>query len=123
MPGSMTDRPVLITDARPSYDDQLSKRRRRYIVMMLMRIPFLVGAAACYQIPWLAITLILISVPLPWAAVLLANDGPARNAKPKKVLPGTISYDRAIESHHHVIDADDHHGASRPADDSGARPR
>ncbi len=118
----MTDRPALITDAAPSYDEQLSKRRRRYVLMMLLRIPFLIGAGATYQIPWLAIGLILLSVPLPWMAVLLANDGPARNAKPKKVLPGTISFDRQLESYHHVIDVDDDSGsdaagAERPADD------
>jgi hypothetical protein len=102
----MTDHPVLITDAHLSYDDEFRKRRRRYAIMMGMRIPFLIAAAATYQIPWLAIGLILISIPLPWMAVLIANDGPARNARAKKMLPGTISYERAIENEHFVIDAD-----------------
>ncbi len=109
------DRAVLITDARPSFDDELAKRRRRYVLMMLLRLPFIIGAAAAYQIPWLAIALILLSVPLPWAAVLLANDGPARNARSKKVLPGTIRYDRAIESYSHVIDADEPPGSAAAA--------
>jgi hypothetical protein len=58
------------------------------------------------HMPVLAIIVVVLSVPLPWIAVLIANDGPARNAKGRKVLPGTISYERAIENHHHVIDSD-----------------
>jgi hypothetical protein len=75
------DTPVLITEAAPSYDDQLRSRRRKYAVMMAMRIPFLVAAAACYQIWWLALLLVVLSVPLPWMAVLIANDRPPRRAE------------------------------------------
>jgi hypothetical protein len=72
------DTPILITEAAPSHDDQLAQRRRRYMVMMSMRIPFLVAAVACYQIWWLALLLIVLSIPLPWMAVLIANDRPPR---------------------------------------------
>jgi hypothetical protein len=34
----------------------------------------MVLAAAFYQIPWLAVTLLVLSIPLPWVAVLVAND-------------------------------------------------
>lgn len=71
-------RASLITEARPSYDQEFRTRRRRYVVMMAMRVPFLVAAALLYQTPWLAVLLIAISIPLPWCAVLIANDGPAR---------------------------------------------
>ena len=113
----MTERPVLITDAKESYQQQLSRRRKRYALTMGMRIPFLIAAVLTIGTPWLALTLILLSVPLPWIAVLIANDGPPRNQKPAKVLPGTISYDRAIETHHEVIDApvaDDHRTPTAP---------
>jgi len=66
------------------------------MIMMSMRVPFLIAATLLYQTPWLAILLIVISIPLPWAAVLIANDRPAR--KPKKIIPGTINYQRAIQS-------------------------
>ena len=66
--------PVLITDAARSYEEELAVRKRRYKVMMGMRIPLMVAAAACYQIPWLAVALLVVSVPLPWMAVLVAND-------------------------------------------------
>jgi Protein of unknown function (DUF3099) len=75
------DTPVLITEAAPSHDDQLRSRQRKYAVMMAMRIPFLVAAVACYQIWWLALLLVILSVPLPWMAVLIANDRPPRRAE------------------------------------------
>ncbi|RIJ76413.1 DUF3099 domain-containing protein [Nakamurella silvestris] len=108
--------PVLITDAPISYEEQLAARKKRYLLTMGMRIPFLIGAAACYQIPWLAVTLIALSVPLPWIAVLIANDGPVRDTKRRRPLEGTISYERAIgpvTPVTHVIDADPDPGAPR----------
>jgi hypothetical protein len=66
--------PVLITDAARSYEEELAVRKRRYKVMMGMRIPLMLAAAACYQIPWLAVALLVLSIPLPWVAVLVAND-------------------------------------------------
>lgn len=84
----------LITGAEPSYDEQFRSRRRRYVIMMAMRVPFLVAAAALYHIPWLALTLIAISVPLPWCAVLIANDRPAR--KPLAHPQGVLNTERAL---------------------------
>jgi hypothetical protein len=76
--GSDADNPVLITEAAPSNDDQQAARKRRYIIMMLMRIPFLVLAGIFHETWWLAVIFVLISIPLPWVAVLIANDRPAR---------------------------------------------
>ncbi len=66
--------PVLITDAAVSYEDELATRKRRYAVMMAMRVPFMILAAVFYSTPWLAVTLLVLSIPLPWMAVLIAND-------------------------------------------------
>jgi cobalamin biosynthesis protein CobD/CbiB len=66
--------PILITDAAQSYEEEFATRKRRYSIMMGMRIPCLVLAAVFYQVPWLAASLIIVSVPLPWMAVLIAND-------------------------------------------------
>ncbi len=85
---------TVITRAEPSYDEQLRSRRKRYIWMMSLRVPFLILATVLYQTPWLAILVIAISIPLPWAAVLIANDRPARKAH--TVIPGTINYERAL---------------------------
>lgn len=75
------DTPVLITEAALSNDDQLAARKRRYLIMMLMRIPFLILAAVFYQTWWLAVIFVVVSIPLPWVAVMIANDGPALKAE------------------------------------------
>ncbi len=93
--GSRRVQATVITGADESYDDQLKRRRTRYMIMMGMRVPFLIVASLLYQTPWLALLVIAISVPLPWMAVLIANDRPAR--KRAKVVPaGTINYERAL---------------------------
>ncbi len=73
--------PVLITEAAPSYEDQLASRKRKYIIMMSCRIPCLILAGIFYETWWLALALIAISVPLPWMAVLVANDRPPRKSE------------------------------------------
>lgn len=72
---------VLITDAQMSYEEELAIRKRRYKLTMGMRIPCMILAGIFYQIPWLAVTLLVISVPLPWIAVLIANDRLPRKAE------------------------------------------
>ena len=82
------ENPVLITSAAPSYEDQLSARRRRYALMMSLRIPCILLALLFAKIWWLALILILLSVPLPWMAVLIANDRPPRKAEsPQRLRP------------------------------------
>jgi hypothetical protein len=98
----------LITAAEPSYDEQFRSRRRRYVIMMAMRVPFLIAAAALYHTPWLALTLILISVPLPWCAVLVANDRPARKQTMRQ--HGVLNTERALPGpSREIVDAEDDH--------------
>jgi len=61
-PASSTPDPVLITDAARSYEEELRVRKRRYAVMMGMRVPCMVLAAVFYQTPWLAVTLDEVSI-------------------------------------------------------------
>ncbi|GJF03966.1 hypothetical protein PSD17_29240 [Pseudonocardia sp. D17] len=85
---SSNDEPVLITDAAMSYEQELAVRKRRYKTMMLMRVPCMIAAAAFYQIPWLAVGLLVLSIPLPWIAVLVANDRLPRKAEnPNRFRP------------------------------------
>ena len=93
-PSGRRQHATVITDVEPSYDEQFKARRKRYMIMMSLRIPFLVIATLLYQTPWLAILVAAISIPLPWMAVLIANDRPAR--KRKKFVPGTVNYERAL---------------------------
>jgi hypothetical protein len=88
------DEVSIITEARPSYDEEFRARRKRYVIMMAMRLPCLVLAVALYHTPWLAVLIILISIPLPWMAVLIANDGPAR--KQRRVPRGVANDQRAL---------------------------
>ncbi|TWP49019.1 DUF3099 domain-containing protein [Lentzea tibetensis] len=75
------DTPVLITEAAPSYEEQHAARRRKYAIMMSLRFPCLILAALFAHTWWLALGFIVLSVPLPWMAVLIANDRPPRKAE------------------------------------------
>jgi hypothetical protein len=111
---------TVITAAEPSYDEQFRARRKRYLLMMSMRVPCLILATVFYQTPWLAILIIVISIPLPWMAVLIANDRPAR--KRSKVIPGTINYERALApGGREIVDSDPEPAADRSADGTSQR--
>jgi hypothetical protein len=77
-------RPVLITRAAPPYEEEHRARVRKYLTLMTFRIPALILAAIAYGI-WqnglISLAIILVSVPLPWMAVLIANDRPPRRAE------------------------------------------
>jgi Protein of unknown function (DUF3099) len=76
-------RPVLITRAELPYEEQHRERVRKYLTIMSFRIPALLGAAIAYGI-WhnglISLGIVLLSIPLPWIAVLIANDRPPRRA-------------------------------------------
>lgn len=74
-----TAAPVLITAARESYRDELAARKKRYFLLMGIRIPALLLAAGSLSIwnnPWIALAIVGGSTPLPWIAVIGANDRP-----------------------------------------------
>ena len=77
-------RPVLITRAAPAYEEQHRQRVRKYLTIMSFRIPALVLAAVAYGI-WhnglISLAILVGSIPLPWIAVLIANDRPPRRAE------------------------------------------
>ena len=77
-------RPVLITAAAPSYEEQHRARVRKYLTLMAFRIPALILAALAYG-AWhnglVSLLIVAASIPLPWIAVLIANDRPPRRAE------------------------------------------
>ena len=111
-------RPVIITDAERSRDDQLRTRQIRYLIMMSIRAVCLIVAAVLVstKVPllplWLALC-VAAMVLLPWLAVILANDRPPkeehrlsrrfRSGRVEPPPPNAVG--RAEEPR--VIDADD----------------
>jgi hypothetical protein len=86
------ERPVLITDAARSQSDQFRSRQIRYVTMMGMRAACLVLGAVLisFKPPLLPLWLALCAagmVFLPWAAVLIANDRPARSKAERAGAP------------------------------------
>jgi Protein of unknown function (DUF3099) len=76
-------RPILITAAAPAYEVQHRQRVRKYLTIMSFRVPALLLAAFAYGL-WhnglISLAIIAASIPLPWVAVLIANDRPPRRA-------------------------------------------
>jgi membrane-associated PAP2 superfamily phosphatase len=99
--------PVLITEAQPSLDEQLSARRTKYLIMMSVRVVCLVLAATFYHTPWLLAIFVAGAVTLPWMAVLIANDRPPKKAfkvhwfgghpNPGKAITSSAGDSRVIE--------------------------
>ncbi|GAA4749604.1 DUF3099 domain-containing protein [Actinomycetospora chibensis] len=82
--GTASTSPVLITGAPVSPAAEFAARRRRYSLIMSLRIPCLVLAGVlALGFGWsiAAAVIVVLSVPLPWVAVLIANDGPPRKAE------------------------------------------
>jgi hypothetical protein len=111
------ERPVLITNAARSQDDQLRSRQIRYVSMMGLRTLCLIagGIIAMYRPPllwlWLAICAAGM-VLLPWMAVLIANDRPPKSrANPAAPQPGSAHHqltEAAPEKEHVTIDEQGH---------------
>ena len=95
------DTPVLITEAAPSYDEQHAQRKRKYLLMMSLRFPCLVLALIFSHTWWLALAFLALSIPLPWAAVLIANDRPPKKSekinryRPEQGVPTSRYVERA----------------------------
>ena len=89
-----TGSPVLITAARKPYEEELTDRKRRYFFLMSLRIPALLFAAIAFMIwdnGWIALAIIAGSIPIPWIAVLGANDRPRRSKKePRGYARGSL---------------------------------
>lgn len=96
------DTPVLITEAAPSYDEQHNARRKKYALIMSLRIPCLIAAGLSFHLPWLALAFVILSVPLPWIAVLIANDRPPKKAE-KANRYRSESAVKALETKEHPV--------------------
>ena len=109
-----TSRPVVITGARASYQDELAARKRRYFLLMSIRIPALflaAGAMYLWNNPWIAFAIVVGSIPIPWIAVIGANDRPPLPKEQRnRYVAGAISRNTQIALPPGVA------GATRPTD-------
>jgi hypothetical protein len=84
-------RPILITRAATAYEEQHRQRVRKYLTLMSFRVPALILAAVAYGV-WhnglISLGIIVLSIPLPWMAVLIANDRPPRRAEEPRRYQG-----------------------------------
>ncbi|EFV14509.1 DUF3099 domain-containing protein [Segniliparus rugosus] len=81
--------PSLITEAEPSLQDQQRARVRKYTIMMSFRIPLFILASLVYaelHNGILAMAILAASIPLPWMAVLIANDRPPKRKQKTDML-------------------------------------
>ncbi len=98
----------LITEAEPSYEDQYRARVRRYLFIMAFRIPMLVLSALVYT--WthnglLALAVLAVSIPIPWIAVIRANDRPRRRRVEPSRFDAPKADQIALQGHPiHTID-------------------
>ncbi|MGA9870230.1 MAG: DUF3099 domain-containing protein [Rhodococcus sp. (in: high G+C Gram-positive bacteria)] len=103
--------PALITEAQSSVEEQHRARVKKYMFIMSFRIPALVLAAVSYSIwanPWIAMAIVGASIPLPWMAVLIANDRPPRTNDEISRYDGRVTERPVIEATgHRVIEAAD----------------
>jgi hypothetical protein len=98
------DPPVLITGAAVPYDEEHAARKRRYLTTMTLRLFCVVLAGVFHHTWWLALAFVAVSIPLPWIAVLVANDRPPRKDEQVNRYEQTPT---AIEDQHHpVIEGD-----------------
>lgn len=68
------DEPALITDAERSFDDEQRARKKVYVILMVIHVTGFALAGVLAHIWWLALGLVALTGPLPWVAVVLAND-------------------------------------------------
>lgn len=90
------DQPTLITSAPQNADDEFDHRKKKYAIMMAIRAACVVLAASTYRVSMvLALTFVIAGAVLPWCAVLIANDRPAKR-RPTRLTAVTIPPERAL---------------------------
>jgi len=72
----------LITTVPQSSGDGYEQRKKKYAIMMATRAVCVILAASTYSVSlYLSLTFALAGVVLPWCAVLIANDRPAKRRR------------------------------------------
>lgn len=89
--------PVLITSAPESPDDEYDRRRKKYAIMMGLRAICVIAAALTYRVSLLlALAFVVGGIVLPWCAVIIANDGPAKRRARRPTRHLGLGQERAL---------------------------
>jgi Protein of unknown function (DUF3099) len=96
---SSADEPVLITTAPESGDLEYDRRRKKYAIMMTLRVVCVIAAALTYRVSiWLALAFVVGGMALPWCAVIIANDRPAKKKGDHVTYRPDLRTERALPS-------------------------
>jgi hypothetical protein len=94
---SHADEPVLITTAPESSDDEYDRRRAKYAILMTLRAVCVIAAATTYRVSiWLALAFVVGGMVLPWCAVIIANDRPAKKRAERVTYRHDLGAERAL---------------------------
>lgn len=96
-------RRVLITDAQRSPELNRRSREKQYMILQGIRMPLLalsMVSAFAWNNWWLASILFVVSIPLPWLSVMVANgQGEKRDARQRNVYkPAVIREEQRLEA-------------------------
>ncbi|QYH19635.1 DUF3099 domain-containing protein [Corynebacterium aquatimens] len=90
---------ALITDLKHSPEQNRQSREKQYLILQGIRLPFILLSlvAAFGWNNWgLASIFFLISVPLPWISVMVANgEGEVRDARSRNVYKPAVAREEA----------------------------
>jgi hypothetical protein len=91
------EEPLLITTAPEHSDDEFDRRRTKYAIMMGLRAVCVIAAATTYRISIaLALAFVVGGMILPWCAVIIANDRPAKKKQEPLGYRDDLRSERAL---------------------------
>ncbi|SDR97456.1 Protein of unknown function [Corynebacterium timonense] len=117
----------LITDATRTPEQNLRSRERVYMILQMLRLPFiLLAIVAAWYLDnwWLAGILFVVSIPLPWVAVMIGNGkGEKRDRRSRNVYKPAVAreYQRLESERRRQLEAGGPDGPDR-APDPGQAP-
>ena len=108
---------TVVTTAGQSRREELRRRELKYVLTMAVRVVLFVLAATLFHgvLRWIAM---LLSLVLPWLAVVVANAPmPATGSRPNPVTPRGPASLPPARDHERVVDGEWRRGDVPPAND------
>lgn len=80
---------AVVTDAPEAPSHGRRRRERTYAIIMVIHLVGLAVGGSLYRSAfWVGLAILIVTGPLPWVAVVLANDRPPRRTGPGRRDPG-----------------------------------